>query len=66
MNANNIDDKVEIARVAGAGVGLTVYGITLNEWVAIATLVYLAAQIIILVPKACKTIKGWRGWFYDR
>jgi hypothetical protein len=62
MNAEHINEKVEIARVAGAGVGVTMYGLTLNEWVAAATLIYLTAQIIILLPKAVKTVRSfWSG-----
>ena len=60
--SNEINEKIETARLVGAGVGLTVYGITLNEWVAIATLVYLAAQIIILAPKAFKTVRNFKDW----
>jgi len=62
MKPEHINEKIETARVVGAGVGLTLYGITLNEWVAIATLIYLAVQIVILTPKACKTVKTWREW----
>lgn len=62
MNHDHINEKIETARIVGAGVGLTVYGITLNEWVAIATLVYLAAQIVILFPKAFKTLRNFREW----
>jgi len=62
MKPEHINEKIETARVAGAGIGLTLYDITLNEWVAIATLIYLCAQIIILAPKAFKAIKGWREW----
>jgi len=53
------DSKIEAARIGGAAVGLTAYGITLNEWVALATLVYLIIQIFILAPKAVAIIKSW-------
>jgi len=53
------DSKIEAARIGGAAVGLTAYGITLNEWVALATLVYLIIQIFILMPKATVIIKSW-------
>lgn len=52
-------NTIEIARVTGAAVGVTVYGVTLNEWVALVTLVYLAIQIVILAPKAVAIIRGW-------
>ncbi len=53
------DSKVEAARVGGAAIGLTAYGITLNEWVALATLLYMIIQIFILIPKAAVIIKSW-------
>lgn len=51
--------KVEGARIAGATAGITLYGITLNEWVAVATIIYLAVQILILLPKAYDTMMPW-------
>ncbi len=45
--------------MAGAGAGITLYGITLNEWVAVATIIYLAVQILILLPKAYETVVPW-------
>ena len=53
------DSKIEAARIGGAAVGLTAYGITLNEWVALATLVYLIIQIFILMPKATVIVRSW-------
>ena len=45
----------------GAG-GAVFYGLTLNEWVALATLVYLALQIGLLMPKYWRLLRGrWRG-----
>ncbi|WP_088158064.1 hypothetical protein [Achromobacter xylosoxidans] len=42
----------------GAG-GAVFYGLTLNEWVALATLVYLALQIGLLMPKYWRLLRGW-------
>jgi hypothetical protein len=55
----DVNTKVETARLGAAGVAVTIYGLTLNEWVAIATLVYLAVQILILAPKAFITVSEW-------
>ncbi len=55
-----IDSKVEVMRAAPAAAGLTIYNITLSEWVAIVTLMYLALQIFILVPKAANVVRNWR------
>lgn len=50
---------IETVRIAGAAVGVTIYGITLNEWVAVVTLIYLVIQIVILTPKAFAIVRGW-------
>lgn len=63
----NIDEKIEVARAAGAVSLVSVYGLTLNEWVAAITIVYLLSQIVVLAPKAWavfvgfyKAVKDWR------
>lgn len=53
----DIDGKVETARLSVAAGGLMLYGITLNEWVAIATLIYLFIQIVVLLPKAVESVR---------
>lgn len=53
----DVNTKVESARIAGGAALVTIWGVTLNEWVAVATLLYLALQIFILCPKALKTIR---------
>ncbi len=57
----HVNTKVETVRIGGAAAGVIIYGYTLNEWVAIVTLVYLALQIFILCPKAYKTVKDFIG-----
>ncbi len=45
------EDQVAAAKMAiGAG-GAAAYGLTLNEWVAIFTIMYLILQIGLLLPK---------------
>lgn len=44
-------DKVDAARMAVGAGGAVIYGLTLNQWVAIATLIYLTLQIGLLVPR---------------
>lgn len=56
-----IDTKIEAAR-AGTGAALiTVWGITLNEWAAIAAIVYTGLQIVLLTPRCYKMFKEWLG-----
>lgn len=46
-------------RVVPAIGGATLYGLTLNEWVGIATLLYVLLQIGLLIPKYVKLLKGF-------
>lgn len=43
--------------IAVSGAGLS--AMTLNEWVALATLIYIVLQIGLLIPKYWKFWKGW-------
>lgn len=52
-----VDGKIEATRIGVAAVGITVWGITLNEWVAIVTIAYLMLQILILIPKIYHSIR---------
>jgi hypothetical protein len=46
-----VDGKIESARIAIATSGVILYGMTLNEWVAVFTIIYLVFQILVLLPK---------------
>jgi hypothetical protein len=43
----------------GIAVGGTVLGLTWSEWAAIVTIVYVAMQIVVLLPKFYETVKRW-------
>lgn len=43
--------------IAGAGYA----GFTLNEWVAILTILYVVLQLGLLVPKYVRMIRQWAG-----
>jgi UDP-N-acetylmuramyl pentapeptide phosphotransferase/UDP-N-acetylglucosamine-1-phosphate transferase len=45
--------------IGGIMAGVT--AITLNQWVAIATLIYFVVQILVSIPKVIDTIKIMRG-----
>lgn len=47
------DEITTVAKItpAAGGAFYSLYGWTLNEWVAAATLLYIVAQIGLLVPK---------------
>lgn len=53
--------KVDTQGLAVGGGLATLTVITLNEWVAIITIVYFAIQIVIALPKMIDSIKKlWR------
>lgn len=53
------EDQVAAAKMAiGAG-GAAAYGLTLNEWVAIFTILYLVLQIGLLLPKYVQIAKDY-------
>lgn len=60
----DINGKLEGARLTGATAVVTAYGLTLNEWVAAMTILYLLIQMIVLLPKAFRSIHVlWRKLF---
>jgi hypothetical protein len=54
------DEQLAFAKTAPAIAGATIYGLTLQDWVAIATLVYVALQVGLLMPKYWRLLLGWR------
>ncbi|AZY49666.1 hypothetical protein C0J09_11345 [Bordetella avium] len=53
------DDQAAIIKMGiGAGAA-TLYGLTLNELVAVATLLYLGLQIGLLLPKYWRLFRAW-------
>jgi hypothetical protein len=55
----SIDAKIEAARIGGGAVLVTIWGLTLNEWVAVFTGIYMIIQIVIIFPKLVKQVRGW-------
>lgn len=55
-------DKVAVAKAAAAaGIGGAVYfGLSLSDWVLVATLMYFAMQCGLLLPKYWDLIRGKR------
>lgn len=50
------------AKIATGGGLLTLYGFTLNEWVAVVSIVYFLAQIFLLMPKLYRAVTNFRSW----
>jgi hypothetical protein len=55
------DEQLAVAKTAPAIAGATIYGLTLQDWVAIATLVYIALQVGLLMPKYWRLLFDWRS-----
>lgn len=54
------EEKLAIAKTAPAIAGATIYGLTLQDWVAIVTIAYVVLQAGLLVPKYWRMIRDWR------
>jgi hypothetical protein len=54
------EEEIAVAKVVPAVAGATIYGLTPQDWVAIATLVYVALQAGLLMPKYWRLVLGWR------
>lgn len=54
------EEKLTIAKTTPAILGATIYGLTLQDWVAVATLVYVALQVGLLMPKYWRLILDWQ------
>lgn len=53
--------KVDALKMGIAGGGTAASFLTLNEWVALATLIYVLLQIGLLLPKYFKAYTDWRN-----
>lgn len=56
----NIDAHAAAGKMGLAGAGAAASYLTLNEWVALATLIYVLLQIGLLFPKYATLYKAWR------
>jgi hypothetical protein len=60
------DGKTEAARITtGAGM-LAASGLTLNDWVLVATIIYFFVQTLILIPKLLGVIADFQAWLDRR
>ena len=53
------DEKLAAVKVVPAIAGATIYGLTLQDWVAIVTLIYVALQAGLLLPKYWRLFRDW-------
>lgn len=54
------EEKLALAKTLPAIAGATLYGLTLQDWVAIVTIAYVALQAGLLIPKYWRIIRDWR------
>lgn len=54
------DEKLAAMKMSAVGGGAMVSAMTLNEWVSLATLLFIMLQIGLLVPKYIHLYKKWR------
>ncbi|GAO71953.1 hypothetical protein CSE6_019_33900 [Comamonas sp. E6] len=61
-NESKVQALIETAKAAPAVAGAAASTLTLNEWVAIATGVYIAIQAAYLLRKWWREERGQGGW----
>ncbi|MCL2872431.1 MAG: hypothetical protein FWF41_05570 [Betaproteobacteria bacterium] len=55
-----VDDKSSaMVKTTIVLAGTTIYGLTLEEWIGILTLLFLLLQIGILIPRYVEVIEKW-------
>lgn len=57
---DNVDEKGAAVKIAVGGSGALLSQFNINEWVAILTLIYVALQIGLLLPKYWAMFHRWR------
>ena len=62
-NDSRVQISVEAAKAAPAVAGAAFAGVTLNQWVAIATGVYIVLQALYLLRKWWREEREAGGWF---
>ena len=57
---DNVNDTITTAaaKMTGGAALVGAYGLTLNEWVAALTILYMLLQIILLLPRYVNLISG--------
>lgn len=53
------EDKIAAAKISVAAGGVAASALTLNEWVAIITILYLVLQIGLIMPKYVQMIRDY-------
>lgn len=56
----HVDPYTAGGKMGIASVGAAASFLTLNEWVALATLCYVVLQIGLLIPKYIELYRAWR------
>jgi hypothetical protein len=64
-NESRVQAAIEVAKAAPAVAGAAASTLTLNEWVAIATGVYIAIQGLYLLRKWWREERQKGGWLAD-
>jgi hypothetical protein len=54
----HVNENVVALKIGGGTALVGLYGMTLNEWVAVLTILYMVAQIGLLVPRYYALVSG--------
>lgn len=65
-NDSRVQISIEAAKAAPAVAGAAAAGVTLNQWVAIATGFYIVLQALYLARKWWREERAAGGWFHGK
>lgn len=65
-NDSRVPVVIEAAKAAPAVAGAAAAGVTLNQWVAIATGLYIVLQALYLLRKWWREERASGGWFHGK
>lgn len=63
--SETINEALRATPPVGVG-GLVVWGVSLNDWVLLATLAYTAFLIIDKVPAVLQRLRDFRAWIKEK
>lgn len=64
-NESKVQALIETAKAAPAVAGAATFSLTLNHWVAIATVIYIVIQALYLLRKWWREERGQDGWLSE-
>lgn len=56
---SDVEAKMAAVKMSVGGGGVIVYKLTLNEWVAVLTIIYMVIQTLLILPRFKVLLVSW-------